>query len=397
MQVTFPATGRLILPTNNTFWDWELAGTTLTTRSGAVGKNGRSSAKRFTNAVKALAEIDRKHFQKLRDGYIFRVAENPGSLLLERHFSSTYTGFTAMADDPHSNTIFAARHTGHGDKRCELVAFDATTGIDTQCLPLKEFDLWKLHPHGGSLYWQADGRVKRVNPTTGTIQPIGTGGMFPFLEFDLQGDRLLLSHTHGGQCVLEVLTLPTLESVWRIDVSAQRHVDDHKIHHVAALSPSGRWVAFCRQPGRIELYDLERDRRRTITGTFPCLQKIAFHPSEEWFAGIEQYGQWLFRAWSIAGEEDTRWQKLKYIYPDGSVNRNRECFDFAFAPSGKVVALREGATVRLHDCKTRRLRTRIPIHHVARPWNTGGLHLQFTTTDQLLTRTDSGVIALHAP
>src|SRR5262249_49366369 len=155
------------------------------------------------------------------------------------------------------------------------------------------------------------------------------------------------------------------------DASAQHHVTDHRVSHVGALSPSGRFAALCRRPGEIEVHDLQTRSCRHLRGDFPCVTKLQFDHSEQWLAFAELYAGWRFRMWRLAdGVEDKRFESLEPTSPGGSL-RSPECFDFAFSPDGKA-AIRDRDWIRLHDFNTPGTTARLRQRYVVKTIGTGG-------------------------
>jgi predicted DNA-binding WGR domain protein len=386
--------GRLIHPQKRTFWTWAIEGKRLTTSSGKVGKAGRVTAKNYPDRMKAEKDLEAKHYAKLGEGYQFLQSENPGPLALQTWIANQYTGFHSLDLDVERNWIAVCRHTGRGQKLCEILILDAATGAIQKLIKLKEFDVSTLRFFAGNVVIQADDRVLELDLATGTTCLLGADGVFPHLDFDLQNGRLLHSTAKGKVPVIQVLDLATRKILLDLDASDQRRVTDHHIRHVGVLSPSGKMAAICRRPGEIELHDVRKKSCRYLRGEFPCVTKLQFHPSEQWLAFTELYEDWRFRLWRIAdGLEDSRFDALEYTYPDGT-QRPQECFDFAFSPQGNV-ALRDGDWIRVHDFETLRTIARLQQRHVVKSWGTGGLHLLFAGDHRLLTRTDRAIVSVY--
>ena len=341
--------GRLIDLQKRKFWAWTIDGKRLTTSSGKVGKASRDTAKSFPDRVKAEKDLEAKLYAKLKDGYQFLRSENPGPSTLQTWMTTAYTGFHSLDLDPERNLIAACRHTGRGQKSCEVLIIDEATGTIEKLIRLTEFDVSTLRFFAGDLLIQVDDRVMELDLKTGVPSLLGAGGVFPHMCFDLQNGRLLYSHAKDGKRpAIQVLDLSTRKILLDLDASAQQYVADHHIRHVGSLSPSGRIAAICRRPGEIEIYDLQKQVCHYVAGEFPCVTKLQFHRSEQWLAFAELYGNWRFRLWRIAdGLEDKRFESLEYTYPDG-LPRPRKCFDFAFSPDGNV-AIRDQDWIRWHD------------------------------------------------
>ncbi len=388
--------GRLVDSERGLFWEWTLSGQDLSTKSGKLGKSGRAAKKNYPTREKAGIDIEDKIYKKLSEGFQYLQADNPGPIALQTHLANAYTGFLSLDIDMERNLLAAVRHTGHGKRSCEVVVIDAASGGVQKRIPLQEFDVSNLQFFEGDLIIQSDDRIQRLNLNTGAVSLLGKDGVFTHLGFKLRTDRLLFSQAGSDGPVINVLDLRSGKTLLELDAREQRYLTDHRITHVGALSPSGKLVAICRRPGEIEIHDLETGRQRFLRGHFPCVLKMAFHPSERWLGFAELYGDWRFRLWQIKDAvEDTRFESLQYAFPDGSLRGSRECFDFAFSPDGKVVALRDQGWIRMHDFESQVMIARLQQRHVVKTFGTGGFRMLYAPDGRLLTRTDRGIVTVY--
>jgi predicted DNA-binding WGR domain protein len=388
--------GRLVNPQQGSFWEWEIQKRSLTVSSGKLGKPGRSSKKVYPTDAKAVSDLDSRMYKKLREGFQYLGTDNPGPITLQTWLTDRYTGFESLAIDSESNLIAAGRHTGEGRKSCEVVVSEAASGAVVRRIALSEFDVWALRWFKGKLILQVDDRVMLLDLEKETTSLLGEGGVFPFLLFEQNAGRLLFSRAGSGGPVISVTDISSNKTLLDLDAIEQRRQTDHRVSHVAALSPSGRLAAICRRLGEIEVHDLSNGRRQLLRGEFPCAAKMQFHPSEAWLAFAEVYGDWRFRLWKLDdGTEDSRFAIADHQRPDGTPHY-RACFDFAFSPDGKVLALRDRDWIRLYEFKSQELFASVQQRHVVKIGGTSGFRMFFSPDGRLLTRTDRGIVTVYS-
>ena len=388
--------GRLVNAQKGTFWDWNHEDETLATTSGKLGQSGRQTKKTHTSIDKAKSDLESKHYKKLKEGFRLLSSYNPGRIAMQTWLTNEYTGFAAFDMAPDGSRIAASRHTGQGNRQCEIAIIDALTGEAKQVISIEEFDLSKIRFHDDQLVIQADDRISKLNLESGQTTSIADGGVFTHLRFDLQADRIMFSRSGETGPVIVVLDLPTGQTLLELDAREQRYVTDHHIAHVGAISPSGTLAALCRRQGEIEVFNLNDGSKTFIRGDFPCVSKLLFHPSENWLGFTELYGDWRFRLWSlIENKEDDRTESLSYTFDDGTPRPGRECYDFDFDPAGRLLILRDGGWLHVHNFETRQSVLRIEQRHVVKKWGTSGFVMKFAEDGRVITRTDRGVITLY--
>lgn len=388
--------GRLVNAQKGAFWDWSIDGATLTTTSGKLGQSGRQTTKVHSSIDKATSDLESRHYKKLRDGFRLLSGDNSGQIAMQTWLTGEYTGFAAFDMAPDGKWIAACRHAGQGNRACEIAMIDAGTGDVTQVISLDEFDFSKIRFHDNHLIVQADDRISKLDIESGHATRLAEGGVFSHLRFDLHAGRVMLSRSGRSSPVIVVLDLLTGQTLLELDASEQRHITDHRIAHVGALSPSGTLAALCRRQGEIEIYNLKDGTNTVIRGDFPCVSKLQFHPSEEWLGFCEYYGNWRFRLWSLReNREDDRFGSLMYTFPDGSPRPVRECYDFGFDSTGTLLALRDGGWLSIHNFDTQKSVLRIEQRHVVKVCGTSGFVMQFVKGGRIITRTDRGVITLY--
>lgn len=383
--------GRLINRDKGAFWEWKIKGKELTTVSGKEGANGKKTTKTHPSPDKAGKDLESKHYKKMKEGFKLYAQDNPGPTVFQTWLTSEYTGFAAFDFDPQQNRIAACRHTGHGGESCEIVFFDAATGDTTQTIELELCDLSKLRFYQGGLIAQSDDRVMRIDPDTGQTDTLGEEGVFPNLVFDLQQDLLMFSRSSKKDTVIAVLDLKTGKTLLEVNANEDHDVPIHRVAYACALSPKGAAAALCQKAGEIELYNLKDGKRQLITGDFSFAAKIQFDRAGKWLGLIEEYGEWGFRLWEIAGKN-----KKPRAMPAADLSSGN-CFDFAFDPTSPSLAVREGDWLHLYELGTHQLKTRIQLRHVVRTFGAGGFHLVYAEDGRVLTRTDRGVLALIDP
>ena len=128
------SSGRLLNLSKGTFWDWNLKDCELTTSTGKTGKNGRQTSRSHASCDKARKDLERKHYRKLREGFVLLGTDNPGPICVQTWLTREYTGFCAFDIEQNTNRIAAGRHTGQGGRACELVLMDAATGEIVQSI-----------------------------------------------------------------------------------------------------------------------------------------------------------------------------------------------------------------------------------------------------------------------
>src|SRR5580698_10048973 len=100
--------GRLIDSERGLFWEWTLRGRDLGTKSGKLGKSGRSATKNYPTNEAAKTDLDQKMYKMLREGFQYLQAGNPGPVALQTHIANTYTGFLSLSIDTERNLLGAA-------------------------------------------------------------------------------------------------------------------------------------------------------------------------------------------------------------------------------------------------------------------------------------------------
>lgn len=398
MEHSKAPSGRLVDPIRDRFWDWQLQSRDLLTTSGKIGQSGRTTTKAFPEPCDAESELERKIYAKLREGFLHFGRDNPGPIALQTWLTNVYTGFQSIDLDVRTNRIAAGRHTGKGGQSCEIVLLDAETGAVEERLPLAEFDVSTVRFFEDDLIAQSNDRVMRIDLRSGASIILGGGGIFPFLPFDIRAGRMLLSRASSAGPVVQVIDLRSSAVLLELDARKQTHAADHHIRPIGALSPSGNLAALCRLPGEIEVHDLRSGRCKWLRGEFPCVTKIEFHPSENRIGFTEFYEGWRFRLWHLeGGGEDTRFESLEYLFTNGEPRRARECFDFAFSPDGRALALRDCGSIRVHDFESQAPIARYQQRHVAKSAGKGGFRLVWAPDGRLITRTDLGILTVYFP
>lgn len=388
--------GRLVSDQKGAFWEWCLEDTTLTTTSGKLGKTGRKNSKVHSSIEKATRDLDSRHFKKLQEGFTLRCEDNSGRIAMQTMLTPAFTGFAAcdLAED--ASQIAACRHTGSGNRACEIAMIDVSSGATTDVIALEEFDLSKIQFYDGNLIFQADDRVHKLDVGSGDITSLGTDGIFPHLLFDCRGNRLLYSRSGTAGPVIVVTDLLSGKTLLEVDAAQQERVTDHQISHVGALSPSSSLVAVCRRPGEIEIYNIDDGTEFVLQGDFPCVSRIRFHPSEECLGFTEYYGDWRFRLWSLSeGKEDNRFESLPAARNDEVDGLPFACYDFSFDSSGRLVALRDGDWIRIYDFTSLEAVVHQQQRHVVKAFGASGFVVDFVGADRLLTRTDRGILTLY--
>jgi predicted DNA-binding WGR domain protein len=390
---------RLKEPAGARYWEGRIEGTSLVTTSGTEGGPARTTRKSFADAPSAAEALEKKRLERLREGYVY-AAPGPVTdwgLALRLNVSRVYTGFLSLDYDAARERIAAARpHQKESQQECELLLYDVRTGAVQRTLTLRAFDLQqvRLDAPRERIIVRADGRVFQINLDTEARQRLAAQRMPIFFEFHLSeaGDRLLAGD-EGRLVVLQVEDGTVL-----LEVAVEER-GGHQANQVAALSPSGRLAALARNPGEVELYDVDTGSRRTLTGGFPYARQLKIHPSERYLALTEHYerrGLWVL---DLGTGEDLsqRFHHPHLLDFDRPARPARpECFDFDFSADGSLLAVRHRDRILLLDFETGEKRAEIRQPHCAGTAGSGAFHLTFArTNDTLAVRTDVGVISLH--
>jgi WD40 repeat protein len=215
----------------------------------------------------------------------------------------------------------------------------------------------------------------------------------PFQRFPPQlsasGDRLPM--TDRGQMVL--VDVDSGARRLEIPLPALR---DHRQNQEGALSPSGRLAALSCEAGRIDVFNLDTGARRTLTGEFPWVRELQFHPSDRYLALTEHYGETRLRVLSLETGEEVTQRHVPEQRPSGEAIREGECWTFDFSPDGRQIAVRDRDRVLLYDWDEGRPVVELRPEFCVAPNREGGFRLLFNRDSRtLLVRTDLGVIALY--
>ncbi len=361
-------------PSSGKTWRSECAGD-CAVFGAAPGAKGRRSEKRFADAGQARAQAEKEELKRLRQGWRLRRPDAaPGEPALLCALGRGYTGAMAVAalDGGAGPTVFNS--FDDAAQRDELIALHASGEIAWRA-PLEGL-CWEL------IATPAHGLLVRLDHGVWAGAP-GPAGLRERVAQNPHPASFLSAG--GGRAAwyaephLEVVELASDAGVLR-EAAEPAIYGGHSPQMAGALSPDGRELVYCTQPGRLQ-------RVRPGSGEAPSAHAIdaemidamRYSADGRWLFLRERYGRWRWHCLD-AGTLHPR--------PDAPLWSSQRS-DLAIAPDGRI-ALSQGAQIAIYDPHTLHCTLQFRADHVAR-----GLALAWSSS-QLAVRTDLGCAGLYA-
>lgn len=264
-----------------TFWTVELAGTSVTTRSGKLGKPGRSSTKKCKDAGSALELFYKTSNKKLADGYVCRHATPSATNGYIRLLIKGRSGQSRFVDiHPHTNHVAIGNPT-------EIAIVDLD-GVVQQTIPNSdEVRSLRFSPDGRYLVWRTigEGPLYVYDFTTKKVKRIGksSSGLSEGISFDATGARVAVT-AEKETAVYETKT-------WKL-VRAVPHTSTAVNPTTAStISPDGKRVAFVgADEAAIAICDLAKGTSTSISlGKGRGAEALAFSPDGTYLVAASVY------------------------------------------------------------------------------------------------------------
>lgn len=385
---------RLVHHEKQRFWEGRIEGTVLTTRSGKIGGKPREKSKDHSSPWKVGNEFQKAGMAQLRKGFVLEPQpEDPSSgPRFLRFFGGSYTGAHGLAVT--HEEAYLTRNTG--DRSCEFLVLDPTSGDLLACHRLEVFDVWKILPVPGTreVLLLVDHGVQRLDLETGNLEPLTQPAARPVGLLEFAAGSLLT--VEGEQVVVRDLSNHAIRFSRPLFPEAGTH---HRATVSAALRGDGEVLALQDRPGCISLFRVSSgDPIQELSGDFQGLTSLSFHPGGAFLAATEAYGNWRFSLFDLeTGDEIGERFARPHPTLGEDIPAERKFFQVAFHPAGSHVLLRhEGELVQasLGDgSETAILRPEF----VVKTSGTGGFAFACAPCgSSVLVRTDSGVVAAHS-
>ncbi|AUT48063.1 WD40 repeat domain-containing protein [Achromobacter sp. AONIH1] len=364
-----PATGKV--------WGTRTDGINVTIFSGMPGKL-KETDKPQADAACARRYLDKEEGARLRKGLVLVApAAASGEPIMLRHLGGGYTGALAIAELDGGLLLNRYDDARQGDEiwrlapdgSAERLAFAGPNTL-----------LWRMLPVAGQerVLLLADHQIRAWTPATGLIEPLTRANGKPASFLDCQG---AVAAWHE-QPELVVRDLAAGKDLLRLAIEPELY-GGHTPQLAGALSADGALLAYCVQPGRIQVLDIAGGTRQAIIeGDFKMVGQLAFTPDRRALIVKENYGGWRLLAFDLASAAPLAdWPEA--ADPGGS--------NFAVDAARGRIAFHMRGHVHVHELATMRPLSQIAIDQIVKR-----VALTWTADGRLGTRTDLGCVGLYA-
>lgn len=265
-----------------TFWIVALDGTSVTTRSGKIGKAGRSSTKKCKDEGRALELFYKTSNKKLAEGYVCRHATPSPANGYIRLLIKGRSGQSRFVDiHPHTN------HVAIGN--ADTIAIVDLDGVVQQTIPnTDEVRSLRFSPAGRYLVWQTigEGPLCRVYDfTTKKVKAIGksSSGISEGISFDASGARVAVT-SGKATAIYETKTWKLVRQLPHTSTAVNPTT-------ASAISPDGKRVAMVgADEAAIAIYNLATGTATSIPlGKGRGAEALAFSPDGKYLVAASVY------------------------------------------------------------------------------------------------------------